>query len=61
MQTTKTTKRGGARAGSGAKPKADKLKPFTTYVRESLIEKLGREAIQHQFNEISRKLNNSII
>jgi len=46
--------------GGGRKPIEDKLKPITTYVRQSTIDKLGRDNIQHQLNEVARKLNNSL-
>jgi len=46
--------------GGGRKPIEDKLKPITTYVRQSTIDKLGRDNIQFQINELARKLDTRI-
>lgn len=39
-------KKGGKREGAGAKPISDKKVQMTIYVRESKVEKLGREKIR---------------
>lgn len=38
------SRRGGARPGAGAKPKADPVEPVTYYIRKSKLEKHGGKA-----------------
>ncbi len=42
----KKDKRGGAREGAGRSVVADKVAPVTIYVRESVINKYGKERIK---------------
>jgi hypothetical protein len=42
----KKTTRGGPRPNSGRKPVTDKKVPLTIYVRESTLNRLGKEAVR---------------
>jgi len=47
-KTKKTENRGGARAGCGRKPVADKKFPVTLFIPQSKIEKMGGKEILKQ-------------
>jgi hypothetical protein len=45
----KKSKKGGPREGSGRKPVDDKAIPFTIYLRESLVDEVGRDKLKEIF------------